>query len=79
MMGFTAAGVAVAVDCTRTGAGPERRREAEKPVDVLLVEDDDGHARLVTETLALSFGPAYRLRRAHDLAGATAELHPEPC
>ena len=38
-------------------------------LDVLLVEDDDDHARLVDETLAGAEG-AYRLRRVRDLAGA---------
>ncbi len=43
-------------------------------LDILLVEDDDGHARLVEETLANSTDGVYRLRRARDLAGARAEL-----
>ncbi|HEX7276775.1 MAG TPA: diguanylate cyclase, partial [Acidimicrobiales bacterium] len=42
-------------------------------LDVLLVEDDDDHARLVDETLAGADG-TYRLRRVRDLAGAQAEL-----
>jgi diguanylate cyclase (GGDEF)-like protein/PAS domain S-box-containing protein len=53
---------------------PDAGLAPEKQLDVLLVEDDDAHARLVAETLALGFGTAYRLRRAHDLAGARAEL-----
>ena len=56
-------------------------------VDVLLVEDDDDHARLVEEILtgdgAVAGGAdtEYRLRRVSDLAGARMELdrHPTDC
>ena len=47
-------------------------------LDVLLVEDDDDHARLVEETCRARRLPApgrpYRLRRVSDLAGARVEL-----
>ncbi len=46
-------------------------------LDVLLVEDDDAHARLVAETLAGADG-VYHLRRVADLASARAELHHRP-
>ncbi len=45
--------------------------------DLLLVEDDDDHARLVEEILASADG-AYHLRRARDLAGARTELDQRP-
>ncbi|MEA2932144.1 MAG: hypothetical protein QOI56_929, partial [Actinomycetota bacterium] len=44
-------------------------------LDILLVEDDDDHARLVQETLANSPDGDYHLRRVRDLAGARIELH----
>ena len=44
-------------------------------LDVLLVEDDDDHARLVEEILAGGTDGAYRLRRVSDLAAAQAVLH----
>jgi len=47
----------------------------EEGLDVLLVEDDDDHARLVEETLVAGLDGAYRVRRARDLAGARTELH----
>ena len=54
---------------------------ASASLDVLLVEDDDAHARLVQETLAGSPDGDYHLRRVSDLAGARAELqrHPADC
>jgi diguanylate cyclase (GGDEF)-like protein len=45
---------------------------------VLLVEDDDDHARLVEETLASSPDGVHHLRRVRDLAGAQAELARRP-
>ncbi|HVF14595.1 MAG TPA: diguanylate cyclase, partial [Acidimicrobiales bacterium] len=60
---------------------PQASGEAVVELDVLLVEDDDAHARLVEETLAGGPDGGYRLRRARDLAGARAELqrHPPDC
>jgi len=58
------------------GASPGEA--AEGALDILLVEDDDDHARLVEETLAGSPDGDYRVRRARDLAGAEAELHRRP-
>ncbi len=54
--------------------GPSAVAAPAGDLDVLLVEDDDDHARLVDETLAGAEG-AYRLRRVRDLAGARTELH----
>jgi diguanylate cyclase (GGDEF)-like protein len=47
-------------------------------LDVLLVEDDDDHARLVEEILAGGTDGPYLLRRVSDLAGARAELDKGP-
>ena len=47
-------------------------------LDIVLVEDDDAHARLVEETLAASPDGDYHLRRVRDLAGAEAELLRRP-
>jgi len=47
-------------------------------LDVLLVEDDDDHARLVEEILAGGKDGAYRLRRVSDLAAAREVLHLGP-
>ncbi len=54
---------------------PGLRSPAPGGLDILLVEDDDVHARLVAETLAGDSDGVYRLRRARDLAEARAELH----
>jgi diguanylate cyclase (GGDEF)-like protein/PAS domain S-box-containing protein len=55
--------------------GPAAVDPGSEGLDVLLVEDDDAHARLVVETLATGPEGAYRVRRARDLAGARTELH----
>ena len=59
---------------TFEGPGRVPARLETVALDLLLVEDDDGHARLVEETLAGGADGVYRLRRAHDLAGARIEL-----
>ena len=53
--------------------GADSRVAADR-LDVLLVEDDDDHARLVAETLLIAPEGSYRLRRARSLAGARIEL-----
>jgi diguanylate cyclase (GGDEF)-like protein/PAS domain S-box-containing protein len=65
------------VELARHGPGsdPGAGRSTETLLEVLLVEDDDDHARLVEETLTRGSVEGCRLRRAHDLAGARAELH----
>jgi len=67
---------AVGSDAGAPFSGPEPvvRTPPPRGLDVLLVEDDDDHARLVDETLATAPDGAYRLRRARDLAGARTEL-----
>ena len=60
----------------RSNAGVERRAEplpAAAPMDVLLVEDDDGDALLVEDLLTISGAP-FVLRRAQTLAAAAAML-----
>lgn len=49
---------------------------AETPARLLLVEDDDGDALLVTELLAEE-GPPWEVRRARSVAEATAALGPD--
>lgn len=48
-----------------------------EPLELLLVEDDDGDALLVEEELAMT-GRAFALRRARTLAEAHAQLGAEP-
>jgi len=70
--------IAIAAEVVASGVGASGSAAADvgtvEGLDVLLVEDDDDHARLVEETLAGSTDGTYRLRRARDLAGARAEL-----
>ncbi len=69
------------VPAATPGAGGRGAPMPDGGFDLLLVEDDDDHARLVEEILAGGAEGAYRLRRARDLAGARTELdrHPADC